>query len=201
MQMRSVNFNEVEATTEGSTYQQLPAGAYVCSIIAMEDFADKEYVRMMVDIIQGEHANYFSDKFYNDKPWSHSIVLSYKDKALGMLKGRLQTIAGCNPGFDPEAAWNAGNLNMFVGKAVGVVFRAEEYLDKKTGEFKIGSPRPDRMCLLTDLMDPKNADPLPKTLKDDVKRQMLKDAGFSPVLDKSGAAGAQVDLYAEDVPF
>lgn len=201
MQMRSVNFNEVEATTEGSTYQQLPAGAYVCSIMAMEDFADKEYVRMMVDIIQGEHANYFSDKFYNDKPWSHSIVLSYKDKALGMLKGRLQTIAGCNPGFDPEAAWNAGNLNMFVGKAIGVVFRAEEYLDKKTGEFKIGSPRPDRMCLLTDLMDPKNADPLPKTIKDDVKRQMLKDAGFSPVLDKSGAAGAQVDLYAEDVPF
>lgn len=201
MQMRSVNFNEVEATTEGSTYQQLPSGAYVCSIMAMEDFADKEYVRMMVDIIQGEHANYFSDKFYNDKPWSHSIVLSYKDKALGMLKGRLQTIAGCNPGFDPEAAWNAGNLNMFVGKAIGVVFRAEEYLDKKTGEFKIGSPRPDRMCLLTDLMDPKNADPLPKTLKDDVKRQMLKDAGFSPVLDKSGAAGAQVDLYAEDVPF
>lgn len=201
MQMRSVNFNEVEATTEGSTYQQLPAGAYVCSIIAMEDFADKEYVRMMVDIIQGEHANYFSDKFYNDKPWSHSIVLSYKDKALGMLKGRLQTIAGCNPGFDPEAAWNAGNLNMFVGKAIGVVFRAEEYLDKKTGEFKIGSPRPDRMCLLTDLMDPKNADPLPKTIKDDVKRQMLKDAGFSPVLDKSGSAGAQVDLYAEDVPF
>lgn len=201
MQMRSVNFNEVEATTEGSTYQQLPAGAYVCSIMAMEDFADKEYVRMTVDIIQGEHANYFSDKFYADKPWSHSIVLSYKDKALGMLKGRLQTIAGCNPGFDPEAAWNAGNLNMFVGKAVGVVFRAEEYLDKKTGEFKIGSPRPDRMCLLTDLMDPKNADPLPKTLKDDVKRQMLKDAGFSPVLDKSGGAAPQVDLYAEDVPF
>ena len=93
--MRSVNFNEVEATTEGSTYQQLPAGAYVCSIMAMEDFADKEYVRMTVDIIQGEHANYFSDKFYADKPWSHSIVLSYKDKALGMLKGRLQTIAGC----------------------------------------------------------------------------------------------------------
>ena len=199
--MRSVNFNEVEATAEGSTYQQLPAGAYVCSIIAMEDFADKKYVRMMVDIIQGEHANYFSDKFYADKPWSHSIVLSYKDKALGMLKGRLQTIAGCNPGFDPEAAWNAGNLNMFVGKAVGVVFRAEEYLDKKTGEFKIGSPRPDRMCLLTDLMDPKNADPLPKTLKDEAKRQMLKDAGFSPVLDKSGDAAPQVDLYAEDVPF
>lgn len=66
--MRSVNFNEVEATTEGSTYQQLPAGAYVCSIIAMEDFAEKEYVRMMVDIIQGEHANYFSDKSTRTSP-------------------------------------------------------------------------------------------------------------------------------------
>lgn len=199
--MRKINFNEVEAAAEGSSYQQLPAGAYVCSITSMDDFADREYVRMTVDIIQGEHANYFSDKFYADKPWSNSIALSYTDKALGMLKGRLQAIAGCNPGFDPEAAWNAGNLAMFVGKVVGVVFRAEEYLDKKTGEFKLGSPRPDRMCLLTEMADPKNSDPLPKMLKDERKRQMLEDAGFSPVLGSAGATVPQIDVYAEDVPF
>ena len=57
--MRKINFNEVEAAAEGSSYQQLPAGAYVCSITSMDDFADREYVRMTVDIIQGEHANYF----------------------------------------------------------------------------------------------------------------------------------------------
>ena len=200
--MRSINFNDVEASTEGGSYQQLPAGAYVCAITAMEDVADREYVRMAIDIVQGEYANYFSDQFYADKPWSHSIVLSYKDPALPMLKGRLQTITQSNPGFDSEAAWNAGALHMFVGKAVGVVFRAEEYLDKKTGEFKIGSPRPDRLCLIADMADPKNADPMPKMLKDEAKRRMLKEAGFSPVIDKAGAVSQGApDLYAEDVPF
>ena len=199
--MRSINFNDVEASVEGSSYQQLPAGAYVCSITAMEDFADKQYVRMTLDIIQGEYANYFSGPFYANKPWSHSIVLSYKDNALGMLKGRLQTITGCNPGFDSESAWNGGVLQMFVGKAVGVVFRAEEYLDKRTGEFKVGSPRPDRLCLLTDLAEPKNADLLPKMLKEDEKRKMLKDAGLSPVVGGGSVASAGPDLYTEDVPF
>lgn len=197
--MRKINFNEVEASIEGSSYQQLPAGAYVCSITGMDDFADKEYVRLSVDIVQGEYANYFSDKFYADKPWSHSIVLSYKDSALGMLKGRLQTITASNPGFDAEAAWNGGALNMFVGKVACVVFRAEEYMDKKTGEFKLGSPRPDRLCLMADMSDPKNSDPLPKMMKDDEKRQARLKAGLSPVITDSAAP--TVDLYAEEVPF
>lgn len=173
--MRKINFDGVEASAEGS-YRQLPPGAYACTILDVSDFEDRQYVQVLVDIIDGEYANYFSDRFYADKPWAHRMILSYRDTALGMLKGRLAAISECNPGFDAEAAWNGGNLGMFVGKAVGVAFRQEEYLDKKTGEFKLGSARPDRFCALDALDDPRNASPAPKMLKDDAKRRLSAEA-------------------------
>ena len=190
--MRQVNFDAVEAATEGS-YKQLPPGAYTCVITSMEDVPSKEYVEMLVDVAVGEHAHYFSDPFYAGKPWAHRIVLSYKDTALGFLKGRLGTITACNPGFDAEAAWNGGNLAMFSGKAVGVVFRQEEYLDKKTGEFRLGAARPDRLVKSEEMEDPRNADPAPKMLKEDEKARLLERNGMTP----SGA----VDVYSADVPF
>lgn len=184
--MRKIDFDNVEASVEGS-YRQLPPGAYTCVIMGAEDVSDRQYVRMLVDIIDGEYKDYFSDKFYRDKPWAHQMVLSYKDTALGMLKGRLQTISECNPGFDSEAAWNGGNLAMFVGKAVGVVFRQEEYYDEKSGEFKMRPARPDRFCKLDELEEPKNAHPEPKMMKDEEKRRL--------------AATSRQDMYSYDVPF
>lgn len=174
--MRKVNFEQVEASVEGS-YKQLPPGAYACAIMGAEDFESRQYVQVLVDIIDGEYANYFSDKFYRDRPWAHRIIMSYKETALGMLKGRLQAITACNPGFDAEAAWNGGNLDAFVGKAVGVVFRQEQYFDTKTGEFKLGFARPDRFCTLDEMGEPRNANPSPKMMKEDEKRRAL--ASFS----------------------
>ena len=198
--MKPINLNSIEEKNlGGGDFPQLKPGAYACKVTEVIDHADREYLDVLLDICVGEFEGYFSDKFYADKPWSHSIVLSYKDSALGMLKGRLQTITASNPGFDAEAAWNGGALNMFVGKVVCVVFRAEEYMDKKTGEFKLGSPRPDRLCLMADMADPKNSDPLPKMMKDDEKRQARLKAGLSPVIADSAAP--TVDLYAEEVPF
>lgn len=197
--MRKVNFDNIEASEEGS-YKQLPAGAYVCTIMEANDYEKREYVELLVDIIDGEYKDYFSDRFYADKPWAHRIIMSYKDTALGMLKGRLQTIAKCNPGFDAEAAWNGGALQKFTGKAVGVVFRQEEYLDKKTGDFKLGPARPDRMCAPDALTEPKNADPQPKMLKEDEKRRQLEEAGISTARAQAVTAAAD-DIYDDAIPF
>ena len=126
-----------------------------------------------------------------------------------MLKGRLHVISDCNPGFDAEAALNAGKEQMLVGKAVGVVFREEEYYNKKTGEFEMGSPRPDRLCRLDELDRDKNANPKPKTLTDAKKREALVRAGEDPdewfrrkELKQGGASTAAVaDVFNEAIPF
>ena len=203
--MRPLNFTNIKESSEGD-FPRLEPGAYVCAITGVEDFPDKEYLRVLVDIVQGERANYFSDDFYRDKPFAHSIIFSYKESAMPMLKGRLHVISDCNPGFDAEAALNAGKEQMLVGKAVGVVFREEEYYSKKTGEFEMGSPRPDRLCRLDEIDDPKNASPKPRTLSDSQKRAALARAGEDPDewlrAKRLGAQGVKsADVYDDDIPF
>ncbi len=145
--MRQIQFDTIAESTGGS-YQALPAGNYVCTITAMEDVADREYVRMEVDVAEGEHAGFFKG---SDRPWKHSTCLSYKDAALGMLKRRLHTISDCNPGFDAMAAFNGGTqaLSLFVGKLVGVCFNEEEF-EGNDGEVKT-NVKPGDLRLVADV--------------------------------------------------
>lgn len=118
------------ATTEASTdggFEKLPAGPYVAKIVDMVDNDSRQYVELVFDIAEGEHANFYGDKWGKEHPFAHHIFLSYKDTALGMLKGRLQAIQESNPGFDPFAAWDAGRLDMFNGRILGINLQEEEY--------------------------------------------------------------------------
>ena len=124
------------ATTEASTdggFEKLPAGPYVAKIVDMVDNDSKQYVELVFDIAEGEHANFYGDKWGKEHPFAHHIFLSYKDTALGMLKGRLQSIQESNPGFDPFAAWDAGRLDMFNGRILGINLQEEEY-ERNDGE-------------------------------------------------------------------
>ena len=201
--MRNVNWGSVDAKAEGE-FARIEPGAYMGCIGSMEDFPAKEYVQMLFDIIEGPHKGYFSDGFYADKPWAHSMILSYKDTALGMLKGRFQTIEACNPGFDPFAAWDAGRLDMFAGRKVGLVFREEEYWDKKTEEFKLGSARCFRLCKLSEVQT--MAPPKPKMLDDAGKVAALVRAGYGQVeaqmkLDELKAKAEQDRADAERAAY
>jgi hypothetical protein len=124
--MRSVNWNNINATNDGG-FTPLPAGPYVARLTELNDNESREYVEAVYDIAEGEHAGYYSDDWGKSHPYAHHFFMSYKDSALGMLKGRLDAIAKSNPGFDPEAAWNAGRLDMFVGRLVGINLQEEEY--------------------------------------------------------------------------
>ncbi len=210
--MKALNLNNVKAVKEGE-FERLPAGAYVCQITDVQDNEEKEYLRVLVDIIHGDYEGYFSGDFYKDKAWAHNVIMSYKEASYGILKGRAETISKCNTGFDAVAALEAGKFEMLKGKVVGVVFREEEYYDKKTDEFTLGSARPDRFCTTQDIQDGKNADPKPRMLKDDEKRDALRRAGIDPdywfAQKESEAAQAALpeDVRAaaagadEDVPF
>lgn len=202
--MRSVKWNEVESTAEGE-FKKLEPGAYPAVIVKMADFPEKEYVQLVFDIADGPRKGHFSDAFYADKEWAHNLIMSYKDTALGMLKGRMETIQKCNPGFEPFAAWDAGRLDMFAGRRVGVVLREEEYWDKKTEEFKLGSARCFRLCTLEDVASGKLSDPQPKMLDDAGKRDALRRAGYfdsniEEIMRRQGQGGGQAPVQSQAAP-
>lgn len=127
--VRSLNWSNIQASIDGG-FEPLPAGPYVAKIVAMNDNEPREYVEVVFDIAEGPKTGYYSDDFGKSHPYTHHFFMSYKDKALGMLKGRLDNIQKSNPGFDPFAAWDAGRLDMFVNRLVGINLQEEEYLNK-----------------------------------------------------------------------
>ena len=199
--MRSIQWSAVEAQQDGE-YKQIEPGAYVATITGMTDNEAKEYVQLTFDIAEGPRKGFYSDSFWASKPYAHGMVLSYKDGALPMTKGRLEVIQQCNPGFDPFAAWDGGRLDMFVGRRVGVVLRAEEYFDKKTHEFKLGSPRCFRLCPMEDVRGGKYADVEPKTLDDEGRRRELRRLGFGDrEADRIIGGGQSAAGDYSDIPF
>ena len=124
--MKSFNWDNIQSST--SDFAPLPAGPYVARVIDAIDYADREYVEVIYDIAEGKHAGYYSDDWGKSHPYAHHFFMSYKDSALGMLKGRLDAFAASNPGFDPFAAWDAGRLDMFTNRVVGINLQEEEYV-------------------------------------------------------------------------
>ena len=124
--MRKVNWASVTASSDGD-FEKLPAGPYVAVITEATDNENKQYVEIVYDIAEGEHKGYYSDDWGKSHPYAHHIFMSYKDTALGMLKGRLEAIQASNPGFDAFAAWDAGRLDMFRNRLVGINLQEEEY--------------------------------------------------------------------------
>lgn len=124
--MRKVNWASVTASSDEG-FEKLPAGPYVAVITDATDHEDKQYVEIVYDIAEGEHKGFYSDDWGKSHPYAHHIFMSYKDTALGMLKGRLEAIQSSNPGFDAFAAWDAGRLDMFRNRIVGINLQEEEY--------------------------------------------------------------------------
>ena len=130
--MRSFNWNSIQSSSD-SGFTPLPAGPYVARLVELIDNPAKEYIEAIYDIAEGEHAGYYSDDWGKSHPYAHHFFMSYKESALGMLKGRLEAIAASNPGFDPFAAWDAGRLDIFTGRIVGINLQEEEY-ERNDGE-------------------------------------------------------------------
>ena len=124
--MKSFQWNSIQSSSD-SDFTPLPAGGYVVRITDMTDKPEKEYCEVVFDIAEGEHTGYYSDDWGKSHPYAHHFFMSYRDTALGMLKGRLEAIASSNPGFDPFAAWDAGRTDMFTNRLVGVNLQEEEY--------------------------------------------------------------------------
>lgn len=128
--VKKLDLSNVKASVDGGGFTPLPEGAYVVQIVAVNDVEDREYLEVTFDVAEGEYAGYYSDEWGVAHPFAHQIKVSYKDKALGMLKGWLDALTASNPGFDAEAVFNAAAdtpalLGMFQGRVFGLAVLME----------------------------------------------------------------------------
>ena len=118
-------YNDAEARTDG--FERLPAGGYVCKITAVEDVTKSEYLQVIYDIAEGPYKGFYSDDWGKDHPKTHSLFMSYKEKALGMFKGRLKAIDESNGTEFVKEAVTGLKEQQLVGKIVGFIIGEEEY--------------------------------------------------------------------------
>lgn len=77
----------------------LPCGAYVCKIHDATDFPEKQYIVIEYDIADGEYKGYAADTAERAGFWPLKAWLSYKDRAIGMFKGRIKAVESANPNW------------------------------------------------------------------------------------------------------
>ena len=118
-------YNDAEARTDG--FERLPAGGYVCKITAVTDETAKDYLSVVFDIAEGPSKGFYSDDWGKEHPLAHRFVMSYKETALGMFKGRLKAIDESNGTEFVKEAVSGLDEQKLVGKLVGLVIGYEEY--------------------------------------------------------------------------
>ena len=150
---------------EAGEFTSLPAGKYVCIIRNVEDFTDKEYLKVTYDIAEGEYTGYY-DKLRAEHPdwaWTGAYVKSYKPAALPMFKRFCSAVSKSNGTYVFDAGTVNDDERTLIGKRIGLILNSEEYYsnsgDKRT-----------RLYVHTEVPISKLEDtrmPQPKTLSED----------------------------------
>lgn len=122
--MRKINWGAVE---EAKDFERLASGGYVCKIVSVLDNPQREYLKVVMDVAEGEFKNYGAEaEKRNNNDWSYiRMFRSYKESAQGMFKGFLSALEKSNPNFKADTF--DGDENKLVGLFIGIVLGFEEY--------------------------------------------------------------------------
>lgn len=102
---------------------RIEPGAYLCRFKSAEDNTFREAAVFEMEVAEGEAQG-----------CGFRLWMNYgSDKDLARTRQRLDAFAASNPGFNPVAAWDAAQWQLFVGRVVGVVFDEEDYTGKDGG--------------------------------------------------------------------
>lgn len=126
--MRRINWDQVQ---EAQDFPRATPGGYVAVITGVEDFEDKEYIRIEWDFTEGPLTGTNRECFMRNGFWPMLFIRSYKASALSFFKAFKTALEESNPGY----VFSEDNLNAMRGKKIGVVLGDEEYRTQ-TGEVK-----------------------------------------------------------------
>jgi len=191
-----------ESKGAGQERRDMVPGCYMCRVQAIRTewtdsrgtrwtSADKSYVKVILDVDEGECAGKFSDEYWDgeEKDYGHTLYMSWTDRALGMLKHTFAAFDEANPGFDSRAAFEADKWEQFVGRRLRVSWDGREYTGRD-GSTKC-SVRPNRAI---------TSDESPRP------RVELQSGGYEPYEDwlgRTSYANARTSAPQpyDDVPF
>ena len=142
-------FDEAQAFGE---FETLPAGGYKCMIkkvVCEKTQAGKEFLKLAIDILEGEFKDFFQKKFDNDtredRKWSGVWTVFTEGYNPGTtnpkFKGLITSVEASNSGFK----FNFDEQTL-VNKKVGIVFREEEF-EGYDGQVHT-STKPDRKSVV-----------------------------------------------------
>lgn len=100
--------NVQEKAFGSSSFAPLPAGGYVCRILAVgvdKTSGGKQFIKLRIDVAEGEHAGYFQKRFQAD------ASSQYGQKWKGVYKIWLPTFSGDNDKYTNAIAMYKGQLN------------------------------------------------------------------------------------------
>lgn len=110
---------------------EIKAGNYILSVAKMYDCPDRQYVKLVYDIAEGQYAGFYAN---NNNDNAHAIYLSYKSRfAREFAIQNLDAITRSNPGFNASMAWNdicskgGKDFSVFIGKVFGAEIAEEHY--------------------------------------------------------------------------
>ena len=119
--MRKIeDFDKVSETV--NERKSPPAGGYVCTVFAVLDVPEKEYLKVEFDIAEGEYKDYGVATLERAGFNPLKMVKSYKESAKGFFKRFISAVEKSNPGY----TWN-WDEHTLVGKRFGAVLGEEQY--------------------------------------------------------------------------
>lgn len=116
------NMNETKEVKGGG--QMLPMGAYVCKITSCEDVPEKQYLKVELDVAEGDFAGHFGKLFASAGFWGLVDYKSYKgenETGKGLFKHFIACLERSN-----NFTWN-GDEKQLVGKQIGATICHELY--------------------------------------------------------------------------
>lgn len=118
--MKKINdWENIEASGD---YKNVTPGGYIAIISGIKDVANKEYLEVYLDILQGEFKGYYKELYERKGFWGLKAYASYKEKALGLFKRFITSVEESNKNFTYDF-----DENKLKNKAVGIVLSEEEY--------------------------------------------------------------------------
>lgn len=118
--MKKVNWDEIKEA--GTSIGPIPGG-YVAKIVNVQDYEDKEHLRIEWDYAYGEFEGYNAECYRQHRFWPTVLYRSYKPKALGFFKQFKTCLEESNPRYTFDEEY----LDGLIGKFFGVVLGEEEY--------------------------------------------------------------------------
>lgn len=171
--------------------KRLPAGGYICQIIAVtmeKSKSGNDMITLNYDIAEGEFKGYFMDRYKNaprndlkEPKWGGKYYIVINTEGYeSRLKAVTTSAEESNPGYKWD--WNEQSLK---GKLIGGLFREEEYI--ANGEIRTS-------CKLWQVRSTKTIQsgefevPKKKEISDDERERIQEQnnapfEGFTPVTD------------------